>query len=124
MIRPMQTDPRVDAYLAGLPFDQRELLQELRARVEALVPEATETIAYAMPAFRLRGRVLLSYAGWKRHCSLYPIHDELLQQYADKLRHNARTKGALHFSRAHPLPEALLQDLVRTRIRTIEAGGR
>jgi uncharacterized protein YdhG (YjbR/CyaY superfamily) len=120
----MTTDPRVDAYLAALPADQRELLQALRSRVAALAPEATELISYGMPAFKLRDRFLLSYAAWKRHCSIYAIHDELLARYADELRDNARTKGGLHFSQAHPLPDALVDDFVRSRVATINAGGR
>lgn len=120
----MTTDPRVDAYLAAQPPDQRELLQALRARVAALAPHATETISYAMPAFKLADRFLLSYAAWKRHCSVYPIHDDLLDRYADALRGYTRTKGSLHFSRALPLPDGLLDDLVRARVAAIEAGGR
>jgi uncharacterized protein YdhG (YjbR/CyaY superfamily) len=120
----MQSDPRVDAYLAALPADQRELLQALRDRVKALAPSAEETISYQMPAFKLGATFLLSYAGWKGHCSIYAIHDELLAKYDDALRDNTRTKGGLHFNAAHPLPDALVDDFVRARVATIEAGGR
>lgn len=121
MIQRVPTDPRVDAYLAALPGQQRDLLQAVRDRVKVLAPRATETISYAMPAFRLGKRFLLSYAGWKRHCSIYPIHDELLDRYAEQLRDNARTKGSLHFSTAQPLPDGLLDELVRWRLATVDA---
>ena len=124
MIDPMKTDPRVDAYLAAQPAEQRELLQALRARVAALAPEADETISYAMPAFKLDNQFLLSYAGWKRHCSIYAIHDDLLAKYAAELRGYATTKGSLHFSEAQPLPDAPLDEFVRARVATINAGGR
>ena len=120
----MKSDPRVDAYLAAQPAEPRELLQALRARVAALAPEATETISYAMPAFKLGGWFLLSYAAWKRHCSVYPIHDDLLDRYEAALRGYTRTKGSLHFGRAQPLPDGLLDELVRARVATIGAGGR
>ena len=122
--RTMDTDPRVDAYLAALPAEQRDLLQALRERVAALAPEAVDTISYGMPAFKLRDQFLLSYAGWKGHCSIYAIHDELLSKYEQALRENKRTKGGLHFSTEHPLPDALVADFVRARVATIEAGGR
>jgi uncharacterized protein YdhG (YjbR/CyaY superfamily) len=109
----VKTDPRVDAYLAARPDEQREVLQALRSHVAALVPEARETIAYGMPGFRLNDRLLLSYAGWKRHCSLYPIHEDVLAKYAIQLKGYGTTKGSLHFSRAQPLPDGLLDDLVR-----------
>jgi len=53
------TDVRVDAYLAALPSDQRELLEGVRARIRQLVPDAEETISYDMPAFKLGDRFLL-----------------------------------------------------------------
>jgi uncharacterized protein YdhG (YjbR/CyaY superfamily) len=124
MIGSVQTDVRVDAYLGALPPEQRDLLQALRERVAALAPEAVDTISYGMPAFKLRDHFLLSYAGWKGHCSIYAIPDELLSKYEDELRDNTRTKGGLHFSREHPLPGALVDDFVRARAATIEAGGR
>jgi len=124
----MPTDPRVDAYLAGRPADQRELLQALRERVAALVPEAEDTISYSMPAFKLGDRFLLSYAGWKHHCSVYPFGDDLYARYADQLHGYGRTKGSLHFSAAQPLPDGLLDELVRglvrDRVASGDAGGR
>ena len=120
----MTTDPRVDAYLADLPAEQRVVLQALRTRVAALAPQAVETISYGMPAFKLGTRFLLSYAGWKRHCSVYPTHEDLLAKYEASLVGYARTKGSLHFSREQPLPDGLLDELVRGRVATIEAGGR
>ena len=117
-------DPRIDAYLAALPADQREVLEKLRADVARLVPDAEETISYGMPAFRLRGKFFLSYAGWKKHCSIYAIDDGLLERHADAVRGYGRTKGALHFSEAQPLPDALLEDLIRLRTGQIGAGRR
>lgn len=119
----MTTDPRIDAYLAALPADQREVLQALRDRVKALAPQALETISYAMPAFKLGDRFLLSYAAWKRHCSIYAPGEDLLAKYAE-LDGYGRTKGSLHFSKAQPLPDGLVVEFVRRRVASIESGGR
>jgi uncharacterized protein YdhG (YjbR/CyaY superfamily) len=118
------TDPRVDAYLAGLPEAQREQLEGLRRRLAELAPGSTETISYAMPAVKLGTRFLVSYAGWKRHSSIYPMRDDVLARHADVLRAYTTTKGSLHFSPAQPLPDAVLEDLVTTRVAELEAGGR
>ena len=117
----MPSDPRVDEYLAKLPPEQRELLASLRRRVAELVPEAVETISYGMPAYKVDGRFFLSYAAWKKHCSIYPIDDGMLERHADAIRGYGRTKGALHFTQQHPLPDALLQDLVRQRVNEARA---
>jgi uncharacterized protein YdhG (YjbR/CyaY superfamily) len=74
-----------------------------------------------MPALKLGNRFLLSYAGWKRHSSIYPMHDDVLARHADLLRGYATTKGSLHFNPTQPLPDAVLEDLVRTRLADLEA---
>ena len=112
----MPTDPRVDAYLSKLPEDQQRLLEGVRHCVAELAPDAVETISYGMPAYKVDGRFFLSYAAWKKHCSIYPIDDGLLDRHADAVRGYGRTKGALHFTQQQPLPDALLQDLVRQRV--------
>lgn len=108
----MTTDPRVDAYLEGLPTDQRALLQHLREVVAAAVPDAEETISYGMPAFRRGKRFLMSYAAWKRHCSIYPLTDTFLAAHRAQLEGFDRTKGSLHFTPERPLPDALIRELV------------
>lgn len=109
-------DAPVDGYLANLPVDQREALQRVRAEVARLVPDAAETISYGMPAFKLNGHFLVSFAGWKAHCSIYPLTDTFLKAHADELRGYGRTKGSLHFTPDAPLPDALLESLIRARV--------
>jgi uncharacterized protein YdhG (YjbR/CyaY superfamily) len=122
MIGSMATDPRVDAYLAKLPPAQQALLQHLRRRVVTLAPQAEETISYAMPAFRLGGRFLLSYAGWKRHCSLYPLTDSFRAAHPAPLQGYGGTKGSIHFTPERPLPDAVLDELIRARVADLEGG--
>ena len=118
----MTTDPRVDAYITGRPAEQHEPLQTLRDHVARLAPDAEETISYGMPAFKLGGRFLLSYAGWRSHCTVYPINDALLARHADAIRGYKHTKGGLHFSAARPLPPELVEDLVRGRVDDVGRG--
>jgi len=119
----MDHDPRIDAYLAGLPVDQREALQRLRAQIARLVPDAEETISYGMPAFKHHGRAVLWFAGWKSHCTIYPLTDSFLEAHAVELKGYGRTKGSLHFTPEASLPEALVEELVRARLADVEGGG-
>ena len=114
-----ERDPRVDAYLAALPPDQRQLLEGVRAAVRRLVPDAEDTISYDMPAFKLDGRFLVSYAAWKRHCSLYPLTASFLAAHAAELEGFGRTKGSIHFTAAKPLPPDLLADLISARVEDV-----
>jgi uncharacterized protein YdhG (YjbR/CyaY superfamily) len=117
-------DPRVDAYLATLPEDQREALQRLREQVSSAAPDAVETISYGMPAFKRGRQFLVSFAGWKRHCSIYPLTDTFLKAHATELKGYGRTKGSLHFTPESPLPDEIVRDLVLARVEDLEAGDR
>lgn len=118
----MADDPRIDDYLATLPADQQEALQRLRSQIARVVPDAVETISYGMPTFKLRDRFLVSFAGWKEHCSIYPLSGTFLEAHADELKGSGRTKGSLHFTPEAPLPEPLLESLIRERVADLEGG--
>jgi uncharacterized protein YdhG (YjbR/CyaY superfamily) len=113
----------VDAYLASLPPAQRDALQRVREAVARVAPDAVQTISYGMPAFKLNGRFLVSFAGWKAHCSIYPLTDTFLKAHEHELKGYRRTKGSLHFTPEAPLPEALLERLVLARRADLEGGG-
>ncbi len=113
-------DSPIDAYLATLPPAQHEALQHLRAQVHGLVPEAVETMSYGMPAFRLNGRMLLWFAGWKAHCSIYPLTGAFLEANTDALKAYRRTRGSLHFAPEAPLPETLVERMVQARVADLE----
>lgn len=98
------------------------MLEAVRARISELVPHAEETISYGMPAFAVGGRAFIWYAGWKSHCSVYPISDAILAGHEEELNGYTRTKGSLHFTPERPLPPGVLDDLVRERL--AEAEGR
>jgi uncharacterized protein YdhG (YjbR/CyaY superfamily) len=115
-------DSRVDTYLATLPADQREVLHSLRTQIALLVPDAVETISYGMPAFKLHGRALMWFAGWKAHCSIYPLTGTFLAAHADALKGYRRTRGSLHFTPDAPLPEALVEQMVQARLADLEGG--
>ena len=118
------TDRRVDAYLERLPAAQRDLLQHVRDVVARVVPDAEETISYGMPAFNRDGKFFVSYAAWKHHCSISPLTAEFLAQHPAELEGYGRTKGSLHFTPERPLPDHLIEALVRAELRRSEGGNR
>jgi uncharacterized protein YdhG (YjbR/CyaY superfamily) len=117
-------DPRIDAYLATLPDAQREALERLRTQIAKAAPDAVETISYGMPTFKLGRQFLVSFAGWKEHCALYPLTGTFIADHAAELEGYGRTKGSVHFTPERPLPAAMVERLVRARIADIESGGR
>ncbi len=106
----------VEAYLAAQSPEHRELLADLRRRVMALVPGATDAMGYGMPMLRVEGQGLVWFAAWKRHCSVYPVGPGFIAAHPELAGYGHTDKGALHFSRSQPLSDRVLTDLVRERL--------
>jgi uncharacterized protein YdhG (YjbR/CyaY superfamily) len=121
MTDPNTATAQIDARLAALPAAQRAALQALRETIAAAAPEAEETISYSMPAFRYHRRALVSYDGFKAHCSLFPMSSELIGSLGDELAGFATAKGTLQFTPDHPLPTDLVRRIVRERMAQIDA---
>jgi uncharacterized protein YdeI (YjbR/CyaY-like superfamily) len=60
-------DPRVDAYIARAQPFARPILEHIRERVHAAVPEIEETLKWSAPSFTLGGKILLMMAAFKAH---------------------------------------------------------
>lgn len=105
----------VDDCLAGLPDDRRAALQAIRERVHELYPDATETIRYRMPTFVVDGHAIGGFLAHRDFLSWYPHSGSTLATLADRLGGRSRTKSALHFTVADPLPDDLLAALLATR---------
>ena len=66
----MSRDPRIDAYIAKAQPFARPILEQVRARVHAAVPEIEETLKWSAPSFTLNGRIVLMMAAFKAHAAL------------------------------------------------------
>lgn len=66
----MSRDPRIDAYLAKAQPFARPILEHVRERMHAVVPEVEETLKWSAPAFTLDGKILLIMAAFKAHAAL------------------------------------------------------
>jgi uncharacterized protein YdhG (YjbR/CyaY superfamily) len=112
----MAVPTSVEDYLAALPEEPRVALEELRKTIKAAAPEATETIAYLMPAFKDHGRFLVSYAAFKDHCSLFPASQAVMEALGEELKPYYTGKGTIRFHADLPLPAALVRRIVQVRI--------
>ena len=112
----MAAPTSVEDYLAALPVEWRVPLEKLRKTIKAAAPEATETIAYQMPAFKHHGRFLVSYAAFKDHCSLFPASKAVIEALGEELKPYFTGKGTLRFAPAKPIPSALVRKIVKIRL--------
>jgi uncharacterized protein YdhG (YjbR/CyaY superfamily) len=106
----------VDEYLAGVPEPARSTLNKIRAAIRAAVPpEATEAISYRIPAFKYNKGVLVWFAAFSDHCSLFPTA-AVVEAFKNELAGFSTSKGTIHFPMDKPLPTALIKKLVKARV--------
>jgi len=111
----------VDDYLAALPADVRARLEEVRRVVHEVVPEAGETISYAMPTFTLDDEPLLHVAAWKQHIGVYPL-PAVDPPLAAELAPYRGSKDTMKLPHAKPLPCELVAKVVGVLVERRRAG--
>jgi uncharacterized protein YdeI (YjbR/CyaY-like superfamily) len=66
----LSREPRIDAYIARAQPFARSILEKVRERVHAVLPDVEETIKWSMPAYTLGGKIILITAAFKAHTAL------------------------------------------------------
>ena len=104
----------IDEYIATFPEETQKILQELRATVKAVAPDATEKISYQMPTFYLKGN-LVHFAAFKNHIGLYPTPSGT-QAFKREISIYQGAKGSIKFPIEEPLPLELIREIVKFRV--------
>ena len=105
----------VDDYLAGIPEPARSTLNRMREAIRsAMPPDTAETISYGIPAFK-HERVLVWFAAFSNHCSLFPTAS-VIDAFKKDLKGYSVSKGTIHFPIDKPLPISLIKKLVQARV--------
>jgi uncharacterized protein YdhG (YjbR/CyaY superfamily) len=91
------------------------MLSKMRTTIRSAVPaEATEIISYSIPAFK-HGKVLVWFAAFSDHCSLFPTA-AVIEMFKDDLKGYSTSKGTIHFSLDRVLPVGLVRKIVKARV--------
>ncbi len=75
----------VNEYIESQPEAVQRVLKRVRSTIRKAMPEAEEVISYQIPAYKLHGRPVLYFAGWKQHYSLYPSTAPVVAAFKDDL---------------------------------------
>jgi len=105
----------VDEYIAAQPEAGQVVLGTVRSAIRKALPKAEEMISYKMPAYKLEGAVVLYFAGWKPHYSLYPASPELAAAFEDELAPYEIGKGTIRFPLGQSVPAKLIERIAKRR---------
>jgi|ERR1700722_3256304 len=105
----------VDEYIAAQPEVLRPKLEQVRAAIRKAVPEAVEGIGYRMPGYKLQGKPLLYFAGFKEHYSLFAASRTFFAALEQELKGYELRKGTVQFPLTKPVPVKLIGRIAKLR---------
>ncbi len=108
----------IDEYIAGFPEDTQKILEQIRTTIKKSVPEAEETISYAIPTFTLHNVYLVYFAAFKNHIGFYatPTGHEA---FKEELSVYKQGKGSIQFPLNKPMPFNLITKIAKFREKEI-----
>jgi len=115
------TSKEVNDFLAALPKEKRDTLQNLRKTIHTVALEAEEVIIYRLPGFKYKGKPLVSYNAATKHCSFYVMSNSTLKGFKDEVKEYDTDTGTIRFAIGGLLPTALVRKLVKARMREVES---
>jgi len=93
----------VDDYIAAQPVAAQPVLARVRRTIRQALPGAEEVISYSIAAYKRHGRIVIYFAGWKHHYSLYPANAALVAAFKKELApYEVNNKGTIRFPLADP----------------------
>ncbi len=112
--------PTVSAYIKAYPQPTQVILKKIRSLIQATVPTAEEGIGYGIVAYKLNGKPLVYFGGWKTHIGFYatPSGNAAFKKELSKY---PGAKGSVRFPLTEPIPYSLIQKIVRYRVKEVKA---
>lgn len=105
----------VDQYIAEFDGVTRDRLEQMRQIVRETAPQAVESIAYKMPAYKLDGKPLVYFAGYPHHIGLYATPNGH-EAFAKEFSRYKQGKGSVQFPHDQQLPLELVRRVVDYRL--------
>ena len=108
----------IQEYIVAFPETTQEKLHQIRKIIQENAPEAEEAISYAIPTFKLNGKALVHFAGFKNHIGFYALptcHEAFKKEFSMY----KTGKGSVQFPLDKELPAALIARVVKFRIQEL-----
>lgn len=114
----------IRAYMKAQPPQARKALRLVRSAIHAAAPGAVDAFSYRMPGTRLNGKVLVWYAGFAKHFSLFPIGAAIRRKLAADVKGYKTSTGTIQFPLSEPVPVALIKNIVKARAAEVAGAAR
>jgi len=106
----------IDEYIKIFLQDVQSILERMRQTIRKAAPEAVESISYQMPTFKLNGKNLVYFAGYKNHIGFYPVPSGI-RAFKKELSQYKTGKGSVQFPIDKPVPYDLVKKIVMFRVK-------
>jgi len=107
----------VSAYIAAQPQAARAHLKRLRTIIRKAVPGAQEVVSYKIPTYKVAGRAVIYFAGWKTHYALYPAGARVVAAFKDELASYEVKGSTIRFPLAEPIPARLIARIAKCMLK-------
>ena len=107
----------VASYIKDCPKAAQSHLRKLRTQIKKAAPKAEEKISYGMAGYKLHGKPLVYFGGFKKHVSLFPAGGSARNALKKELAQYKGGKGTIQFPIDEPLPLALISKIVTLRVK-------
>jgi uncharacterized protein YdhG (YjbR/CyaY superfamily) len=110
----------VDQYIDSFPSETKMILVKIREIIHQNVPEASEMIAYNMPAYKMKGKPMIYFAGYDKHLGIYATPSGH-EKFRSELSKYKQGKGSVQFPLNEEIPYELIEKIVRFRAQELSA---
>jgi uncharacterized protein YdhG (YjbR/CyaY superfamily) len=112
----MPLKKNVDEYINEFPKDVQVMLVQVRNTIIKNAQYAEESISYGMLAYKIDGKPLVYFAGFKNHVGFYAT-PSVHKKFEKELSNYKQGKGSVQFPFDKPMPLKLISKIVKYRIK-------
>ncbi len=109
----------IDQYIASFSGNTEAVLKQMRSLINKIAPSASESISYGMPAFKVNGKPLIYFAGYKNHIGLYAL-PKTHKTFSLQIAKYKQGKGSVQFPLNQPMPMQLINKMIKYRLKELE----
>lgn len=104
----------VDMYLSQFDGEVKSRLLQLRQLITDEAPQAVESFTYGLVGYKLNGKPLLYFGGYKNHVGFYatPNGHEAFKEDFSRYKQG---RGSVQFPNDQPLPVDLIKRVIAYR---------